>query len=299
MSSKDYNTSIPQGFKGVHMPIPQKLFELRPMEELMAIVKSDLRKMDAEGLIDDGTCIKTVMACNDRLGIPIREIRQVCLPVHEYEAKLPINFEKLFFVTALTATNGLTITMRNPFSNNFDRDAIYEADVDRGSLGCEASYGVTIKRTENITVHNSMSFIPLGVSPSSGSHCHSSCPNLRRKGRYDVTIENGNIRTPFRSGELYIMYLANMQDEEGHLLFPFHPLITPYYEWSIVEKVTRDAIFNSDGNYGEMFKLAQLERTKAWLDAHAITNTKEYYDYVEMQRKKELGWYNEYFKYFQ
>lgn len=282
----------------VHIPVPKKNLELRPMDELMAIVKNDFRKLDAEGLIDDGTCIKTIMACNERLGIPIREIKQGCIPVHEYKAKLPLNFDKLFFVTALTATNSITMSMRNPFSNSFDRDVIYEAEVDRGSLGNPDSYGVTIKRTENVTIHNSMGFIELGVSPSSQSSCHVSCPNTTRKGKYTVTIEDDYINTPFRSGEIYIMYLANMQDEDGHLLFPFHPLITPYYEWSIKEKVLEDTIFNADGDYAAMYKLAQSNRVKAWLDAFNVTSTREYGDYVDMQKKKELGWYNEYFKFF-
>lgn len=283
----------------VHIPVPKKLLELRPVDELMAIVRGDFKKLDAEGLINEGTCLKTIMACNDRLGINIRDIKQVCISVDEYKAKLPLNFEKLFFVTALTATNGITLSTRNPFSNNFDRDVIYEADVDRGSLGNADSYAVTIKRTENITTHSCMNFIHLDVSPSSYSFCHSSCPNISKKGKYTVTIENDYINTPFRSGEIYIMYLATMEDEDGHLLFPFHPLITPYYEWSIVEKVTRDAIFNSDGNYGDMFKLAQQERVKAWLDAYDVTATREYGEYVDMQKRKELSWYNQYFKYFQ
>lgn len=283
----------------LHVPIPKKMLELRPMEELMAIVKNDFRKLDSEGLIDEGTCIKTIMACNDRLGIPIREIKQVCIPVEEYKAKLPLNFEKLYFVTALSATNSIVMSMRNPFSNNFDRDVIYEAEVDRGSFGNAESYGVSIKRTENVTVHHMQSFIDLGVSPSSHSYCHISCPNMKKKGRYMVTIENDYINTPFRTGEIYIMYLATMQDEEGHLLFPFHPLITPYYEWSIKEKILCDTIFNADGNYGDMYKLAQQERVKAWLDAYDVTATKEYGDYVDMQRRKEMKWYNEYFKYFQ
>lgn len=281
----------------IHIPIPKKLLELRPMDELMNIVKSDLRKMDAEGLIDDGTCIKTVMACNERLGIPIRDIKQICIPVCEYKAKLPLNFEKLFFVTAISATNSITLSMRNPLSNNFDRDVIYEAEVDRGSFGNVETYGVTIKRTENVTTHNFTNCVQLDVSPSSHSLCHISCPNTSRKGRYTVTIEDDSIITPFRSGEIYIMYLATMQDEEGHLLFPFHPLITPYYEWSVKEKVTQDAIFNSDGNYGELLKYATNERVKAWLDAYAVTSTKEYGDYVASQKKKEMKWYNEYFKY--
>lgn len=283
----------------LHIPIPKKMFELRPMDELMAIVKSDFRKMDAERLIDEGTCIKTVMACNDRLGISIRDIKQVCIPVNDYKAKLPLNFEKLFFVTGLSATNSITMSMRNPFSNNFDRDVIYEAEVDRGSFGNVDSYGVTIKRTENVTIHNSMNFIQLDISPSSQSFCHVSCPNTMRKGRYTVTIEDDYIVTPFRSGEIYIMYLATMEDEDGHLLFPFHPLITPYYEWSIKEKVLMDTIFNSDGHYGDMYKLAQSERVKAWLDAFNVTSTKEYGDYINSQKKKEMSWYTQYFRYFQ
>lgn len=283
----------------IHIPIPKKMLELRPMDELMAIVKGDLRKLDAEGLIDDGNCIKTIMACNDRLGVSIREVRQLCIPVQDYKAKLPLNFEKLYFATALSATNGITVTMRNPFSNNFDRDAIYEAAVDRDSLGSPDSYGVTIKRTENITFHGSGSCIPLSISPASHSWCHSSCPNTRKGGKYTITIENDYINTPFRSGEIYIMYLATMQDDEGHLLFPFHPLITPYYEWSIKEKVLQDAVFNSDGDYGNLYKLAQQERVKCWLDAYGVTSTREYGDYVNLQRKKEMGWYNEYFKFFQ
>lgn len=296
MSSKDFTTNVPHP---LHIPVPKKLLELRPMDELMSIVKSDLRTLDSQGLIDDAICIKTVMACNERLGIPIRDVKQICIPVVEYKAKLPLNFEKLYFVTALSATNGITVSMRNPFSNNFDRDIIYEAEVDRGQLGNADSYAVVIKRTENVTVHSVQNFIELGVSPASQSYCHASCPNTRKRGRYQVTIEDEHINTPFRSGEIYIMYLATMEDEEGHLLFPFHPLITPYYEWSIKEKVLCDALFNSDGNYGDLYKLAQQERVKCWLDAYNVTATKEYGEYVDMQRRKEMKWYNEFFKYFQ
>jgi hypothetical protein len=283
----------------LHVPVPKKTFELRPISELLAIVRNDFRKLDDEGMIDEGRIIKTIMACNDRLGIPIRQIKQVCIPVEENKANLPLNFEKMYFVTALQATNTMVHSQRNPFNNNFDRDVIYEADVDRGSFGNVDSYSVTIKRIDHTTIHNIQTFIGLDVSPQSFSFCHASCPNMRKKGRYTVTIEDDHIITPFRSGELYIMYLGTMEDEDGNLLYPFHPLITPYYEWSIKEKVLMDCIFNSDGNYGELLKLAQNERVKAWLDAFSITTERGYGEYVDMQKKKELGWYNQYFKFFQ
>lgn len=283
----------------VHVPIPKKTFELRPITELLAIVRRDFRQLDDEGMIDEGRLIKVIMACNDRLGIPIREIKQKCLQVADFKAKLPLNFEKLYFIGGITATNTMVMQGRNPFDNSFDRDIIYEAEIDRGSFGNADSYGVTIIRNTQTTVHNINTLIGLDVSPQSFGFCHSSCPNMRKKGRYTVTIEDENINVPFRSGEIYIMYLGTMEDEDGNLLFPFHPLITPYYEWSVIEKVLQTAIFNSDGNYADRLKYATGERVKAWLDAFNITTEKGYGEYVDLQRKKELGWYNQYFKFFQ
>lgn len=282
-----------------HIPIPKKTFELRPITELLAIVRRDYHQLDDEGMIDEGSLVKTIMYCNDRLGIPIREIKQVCLQVADYKAKLPLNFEKLYYVAGISATNTMVASHRNPFDNSFDRDIIYEATLDRGTFGNTDSYSVTIQRETQTTVHHTTNFIGLDVTPSSHIHCHASCPNMRKKGKYTVTIEDDHINTPFRSGELYIMYLGTMEDEDGNLLFPFHPMITPYYEWSIIEKVLQKAIFNSDGNYADKYRLAQAERVKAWLDAYNITTEKGYGEYVDYQRKKELSWYNQYFKFFQ
>jgi len=287
--SKHLNPSVPTS----------RIFDYRPIFELMAIVRNDLKEMDDMGLIDEGVVVKTILACNDRLGIPIRDVRQVCIPVEEFKAKLPLNFEKLYFAAAIKATNTMVHGLRNPFDNSFDRDVIYEADLDRGSFGNAQSYSVTIKRVDNVTIHNTSTLVGLDVSPQSFSLCHISCPNMRKKGQHTISIQDGFIHTPFRSGELYLMYLGTMQDEAGNILFPFHPLITPYYEWSVKEKILMDAVFNSDGNYGDRFKLAQQERVKAWLDAYNITTEKGYGEYVDMQKRKELKWYNEWFKYFQ
>lgn len=280
------------------VPGTSKIFEYRPINELMSIVRNDLPQLSEEGMIDDGTVVKTIMYCNERLGIPLRQIKQICKPVEEFKATLPLNFEKLYFATALIATNTVVANMRNPFDNNFDRDVIYEANIDRGSFGNADSYGVTINRIDNVTVHNSSTFISLDVHPRFHQHCHLSSPNIKRKGKYTITIDNGEIGTPFRKGEIYMMYLATMEDQDGNILFPFHPLITPYYEWMIKEKVLMDTVFNSDKSYADLLKLAQMERAKAWLDAFDFTTSKAYGEYVDMQRKRELQYWNQYFKYF-
>jgi len=279
--------------------INDKIFDHRPISELMAIVKNDLRKFDAEGLIDDGTLIKTVLYCNDKLGIPIREIREVAIPVDEYRAELPKDFEKMFYVAALNCSNTRVVQGRDPFDNNVDQDVIYDACLNRDRLGCVDNYQVIVNRKSTITTYDYPSWTPIQISPQSYNFCHIDCPNKKKLGKYQVQIHEDHISTPFRTGTLYIMYVGMMRDKDGNITFPFHPMITPYYEAAITEKVIKDAIFNSDGNYGELFKLAQLERVKTWLDAYNFTMEKGYGEYVKMQRKRELGWYNQYFKYFQ
>lgn len=281
--------------------VRDKVFENRPMSELMAIVKSDFRKFDAEGLIDDTNLVKTIMYCNEKLGLLIRDIREIAIPVENYEAKLPMDFEKLFYVTALKCSNtSVTGTFRNPFDNSFDADVVYDAHLDRESLGCVENYQVVIQRQQNIEIHNYGTWVQLEIAPSSHKFCHIDCPNKRKPGKYQVEIKDDKILTPFKSGMLYIMYIGMMRDSDGNITYPFHPLITPYYEWSVKEKILKDAIFNSDAaNLGELLKLATSERLKAWLDAFNFTTEKPYGDYVTLQRKRELAWYNQYFKYFQ
>lgn len=285
--------------------IKGKTFEHRPIKELIAIVRNDLRKYDEEGLIDEGTLIKSIMYCNDVLGIPVREIKQKCLVVDDFKAELPLNFEKLYFVCALTATNTNIHHLtppRNPFDNHFDHDLIHEVDIERGTFGGAQNVSIVIKRESNIQTHHCSTWIPLSLGSSSFSRCHVSCPNMRKTGKYQIDIVGDQIHTPFKSGQLYMMYLGTMQDDEGNLLFPFHPLITPYYEWVLKEKILMDALFNSDGEFRETqtkLEYAKAERLKAWVDAWNITLEKSYGEYVASERKKELGYYNTYFKFFQ
>ena len=274
-----------------------KTFSHRPINELFSIVKSDLRRFDTEGLIDEGNLIKTIMYCNEKLGLYVRDVKQAAIKVVNGVAELPLDFEKLYFVCGLTATNTVSSTIVNYLDNNIDSDIVYEASLDRGSLGNVDHYNVTVKRLSNTIVYNYGSWIRLGVDTSSSPNCHSNCPNKMLKGVYSVTVKEDKIEVPFKSGMLYIMYIGLMKDIEGNILYPFHPLITPYYEWMLKEKIITDAIFNSDTpNLGDLLKLTQFERSKAWLDAFNFSSDNEFGSYANKQRDKEMKWYNQYFK---
>jgi hypothetical protein len=282
--------------------INNKTFEHRPISQLMSIVKNTMPKFDIEGLIDEGLFIKTILRCNDRLGIPIREIKEVAVPVTDYKAKLPVDFDKMYYICALDCTNSIKHENINAFYNNFDSDVVYNAKLDRESLGCVDNYRVIVERKSDVNAYGYGSWTQLQIDKSSARHCHNACPNLTKPGKYSVSITDDNINTPFKSGTLYLMYLGNMINEEGELLFPFHPMITPWYEWSIKYEIVLNAIFNSNidkAEAGTLLQLATKEKSGAWLDAFNFTTDKGFGEYLDLQKKKELGWYNQYFKYFQ
>lgn len=280
--------------------IQDKVFDHRPIKELLAMVKRDFKKFDAEGLIDNGSLVKTVMYCNDKLGLAIREIRELAIPVIDFKAELPLDFEKLYYVTALDCTNTSTTEVRNPFDNNVDQDVIYKACLNRDQLGCVDNYQVIIERKGQQIPYYYNQWTQLSISPKFANLCHIDCPNKRKNGKYEIEIRDNQIITPFKSGMLYLIYIGMMKDEEGNITFPFHPLITPFYEWSLKEKIISNAIFETDGKgLGDMLKYAQSERVKSWLDAFNFTSEREYGEWTKAQHNRELGWYNKWFKYFQ
>jgi len=278
-----------------------KSIEHRPIEELISLVKNDFRKFDQEGLIDEGNFIKTVMYCNEKLGIPIKQIKEVAVNISDNQGELPLDFDKVYYIAALNCTNTNVKTLQNPFDNNVDQDVIYKACLDRETLGCADNYMVTIERKGTSVTYSSGGWTQLTIGKNSYKFCHLDCPNKRKPGKYEVDIRDGKIITPFRSGIIYMIYIGLMQDEDGNVLYPFHPLVTPYYEWTIKEKIISDAIFNSDGNgLGDLYKLAQTEKTKAWIDAYNFTvDDKSFGNYKQKQRERELGWYSQWFRYFQ
>lgn len=282
------------------MAINGKNLEHRRIDELMAIVRGDLWKLDSEGLIDEGRCVKTVMYCNEKLGLSIREVREVCLKVEGGKARLPLDFEKIWYARGLRDLRSIELEMRNPFDNGVDADVLYEAKIASGKIGPDTPVTVTIKRQTNVTVHEFQNWIELDVDTQSKKYCYGNSPLYRHRGKPCIRLnDDSTLDVPFEEGLVYVMYVANLKDEDGYLLFPFHPVITPWYEWCVKEKIIQDALFNDEGNYAPLLQECKRERGLAWIDAYNACTDPRVGHHIQLQRKRELEFYNQYFKYFQ
>lgn len=272
-------------------------FKYITLQQLLASVKTDLPSFKDSGFIDEGNVVKTIMWCNEKLGLPIRRVKETVLNIRNYQVDLPADFQKAIYVAALEHSSFGTAQYKDPFNNSHDQTNECHLHVEEFVSGGNVEYIKTIKTKMGEGLwYSHTNWTELSLSPSSYIYTDSSCVNNRMKGKYTIDIDGERIMTPFREGQIYIMYHANLEDEEGNMLIPFHPLITNWYEWCVKEKILMDMAFNSDGNVADKLKLAQMEKTKAWLDALDFEMEPTYHQLKDIQKKNEMDMWTKYFK---
>lgn len=268
------------------------------LSQLLYSVKDDLPSLKDGTFIDESRLIKVVLKCNEKLGIPIKKIKETVLKVREFKTSLPIDFDKVIYVAALHTSGFGLQQYRDPFDNFVDQTAPCAVQMVPFTQNCQTDCISTIQRkTKAGYWHTYNNWIELSLSSSSYVHTVSNCINNRVRGEYTINVTNEEIETPFREADLYIMYYSAMTDDEGNTLVPFHPLITDWYEWCIKEKILMDMAMNSDADVSNKLKLAQSEKTKSFLDAWNITLQPSYKELYKHEKQKEIETFNKYFRY--
>ncbi len=266
--------------------------------QLLSSVRNDFSSMDDEGFIDESKLIKTIMLCNEKLGIPIYRMKEVIISVDNYRAELPIDFWKVVYVCAVECESFGIKNLRNPFNNTvtleMKQEAICEASLQPDLTCSGVCPPIIIKRKGTDIINEYRLWTPLTLSKRSNMFTHTMC--LNTKGKYTIDINEETIDVPFREGELYMMYFTVMQDEDGNVLVPFHPLISNWYEWCIKEKILQDMLFNSDGDVTRKLEYASKQKSLYWLDAVNFVSEPLYKELKETQLKRDRKLYDQYYK---
>lgn len=271
-----------------------------PLSKILASVRNDLPAADNQGFIDESRIIKIIALCNEKLGIRIREKKECFLPVRNFHAQLPLDFWKVVYTAAIETTSFGISNYRDPFNNTvtleMKAEAYCRASLEVISQGCVRDCPMrVIKRCGTDLQTTYTNLIPLSLSKNSDNYRDNFCWN--GAGKYTIDINEETIDLPFREGELYFMYFTNLLNENGEIMVPFHPLISNWYEWCIKEKIYEDMMFNSDGDVVNKLKYAKQEKAKYWLDALSFVTDPFYKELEQIQKRKEMKFYNEYFNF--
>lgn len=272
-----------------------KIIDYIPFSEFITLVKQELKSYDSQGYINDGDLIQKVMWCNEKLGIPIHTVKQVILQVENNKCVLPKDFYKVYYLSALNVTQTSVTNWSNPWDNSKDRTSTYDADVQKGVFGGDEYTRVVYKKSGSEIIQSYYNWSELELIGREFAHIGF----MNKISKNKVEIEDGEMKTNFRTGEIYMMYVANMTSENGEILVPFHPLITNWYVWTCVESIITNLIFDSDEDLNKLKLQKDLvvdEKNKAWIPCWSFCNKKEFMEWQHSQKQKELSWYNKWFK---
>lgn len=270
-------------------------------DQLMASVESDMQSYADNGMINRGTCIKVVRKVNESIGLKINKEKETVLKVKDYKADLPEDF--MFLQLALVCGQVKEYSMPGTVFGTHTEE--HNGTI---NLGCKSPDQVClnsngssfwVSQTYKDRTIKQTSIYPVVLSNKSLKFCSDKCVNYEfKKSPYSIDIENEQIVANFREGDLYFNYLSDMVDDEGNVLVLDHPLLTPYYEYSIKKHLFENFLLNNDADVLQRWQLVKAEMKEAKFEALNFVNTLEYTEIQDVFHANRKRFYNKYHRMF-
>lgn len=267
------------------------------LDELMASVESDMDSFADNGMVNRGRMIKIIRRVNEDLGLKINQEKEALVEIKNHKGDLPEDFYKLQ-LTYLCSQAYYAHAPGEIFGTHFEErscDELLPVDVEckRNVCfnECGGCYWVAQRFKEKIVRykvdHN------IRVTRRSSGNCSLDCPNLSmRQFEYEIDIENGEVTTGFKDGNLYVNYLSDMSDKDGNLLILDHPLVRDYYEYACKKHLLETWMLNNDADVTQKLAYFKNELYEARIRALNFTNTVEYSEIQSIFKKNRAHFYN-------
>lgn len=284
----------------------------RTFDQLFEDVSVDFRNFTLDGKVEPATLIKVARRCNYELGFRIYRTRQVILEVEHYKVRLPDDFHILNYALVCgeyTVTEALPqgthIEERlvgptyTPDPGVPDACAVPDPDPceepDPCTNTCLTKCGQEYQLVQKIHTSTRTYKQMFKLYIKEGDKIECDCPNTQWQGaENEAHIENGFLKTNFKSGKVYINYMGDMIDDEGNVLVPDHELINEYYEYALKERILENLIWN-DEPVGNKYELVAMKLRAARNNAMTIVNTP---NFKEMQKLWAVNRKAQYHKYY-
>ena len=283
-------------------------WEYRRFSELMASVKSDLPLFDDSNLIVDERYLKVVFKCNEKLGERIHQSRTCKLIVKDFAAPVPEDMWKIEniygvsansitrdYLTILPGATKLAFHGEDEIPQEQGNERIYNL----GSLDInEETVSVSKIDVEYFERKEDKVAFPLILSPRVENELTSYSACNKWQGQYQVDLRNQEFKFSFKEGEVVLTYLGAIVDEEGEIMYPFHPLLNDYYEYSIKKKILEDLFMNSEADVINKLQFAEQKAQAAYYDAYTFIQSAKANQWSRMRKKYELQFYRKWYSAF-
>lgn len=287
----------------MNFSINNYLIKYRTFDELLAEVKNDFKKYDANNMIDGSELIKVAQYINKSLGNKIRQgddiVKEGLLYIDHGRAKLPSNFYKLDFASiCYSYTTHTEFNAGRAYVEGCKKvlppecsqvcPEPYNPCVRLNQCGEE--YFIIEKTQTEIREYNEFGRLHI----LNGSAVSGTCVNTKIQSNVVGHIEKGYLYTNIDEAKVYIKYTGELEDEMGNLLVPDHELINPYYEYALKRRLLEN-LYMEDETVHNRLQLNEIRYKEAKVAAETFVNTP---DFAEMQAVHNANRYATFKKYF-
>jgi len=282
----------------------------RTFDQLMEDVQIDLPSFALENMIEPQQLIKLARKINYDLGLRINQTREVVLDICHGKVKLPDDFYVWNY--------GLSCHERTEHigydgyvgGTNIQEVPNIPVKYQEYPGGIEYCNNAAVPNSPNVfinckgesyeliqVVHPGLTrkynvLVQLKMKPS--QNIEKECPNLYHNGPDEGWIKDGFLFTTFQDGHVYVNYQGELQDEEGNLMVPDHPMLNDYYEYAFKKRILENLYLNGE-DVAQRLQVIIPELKAARNNALNLVNTP---NFAEM---KQLWWTNrraQYAKYY-
>ena len=284
--------------------------QYRTFSQLMDDVSIDFSTYALEGMIEPQQLIKVAQRVNYDLGLKIHRTKQVIVDVEHGRAQLPVDFK---YINYAFRCGSYTVNNTMPSGTHvetFNNDVPY-VPAPGNVAPCEKTGTCkdvcVIKTCDGKNSHQLIQRVganqfrtftdwsQLRIQDVNDAVCY--CPSLGAQALDVAQVEDGFLKTTFKTGKVYLSYQGAMESTEGDLLVLDHPYCNEYYEYAIKQRILENMIWNGE-NVSQQLNLIEGRLRGARNNALSFVNTPDFAEMRKVWTMNRRAQYHNYYNMF-
>lgn len=276
----------------------------RTFTSLLEDVRTDLKSLTTDGVIDPSQLIKVAMRVNYDLGLRIYMTKEKTFTIEKGRVRLPDDFYVMNFAMLCGEQ---TVSRVNPQGTNIQEVVPeYRPWVDQlpctndsgiGEKACLTKCGNSYELIQVIGSQEVTYKILEPISFKNSQYVDCDCPNLTYQSHNAAYIKDGWIYINLDEGKMYVNYQGTLEDEDGDLMVPNHPMLNEYYEYALKKRILENLIMDG-ANVSAQLQLVMAEYRTARNYALSIVNTPNFSEMEKVWAMNRKAMYSKYYDMF-
>lgn len=277
----------------------------RPFTSLLADAQMDLASYDLQGLIEPAQLIKVALRVNYDLGLRIQMTKEHMLEIEKGKAKLPDDFNVMNYAlicgqqtVSVVPPQGTHTESLNPVVPKYT--AMGQPTV----CGCPNNQKVCMEWNkeqpviiQKVNTETRTYNLLHQIRFTNSKFINCDCPNLKYTCHDEAYIKDGWVYANFDCANMYINYQGTLEDSDGNMLVPDHPMINEYYEYALKCRILENLIMGGE-NVSAQYQLAEQKLRAARNNALSIVNTPNFSEMQKLWVANRLAMYSKYYDQF-